>query len=100
MSNIRRTNEPHDPATELANTCLEAFQHHKHMLRATADGARAIVIVVVPGDRGVRCGGGHSGYDDDAQAIADMLMHARAVMRANGKDLQVVTMGDKPDGAQ
>lgn len=38
------------------------------------------------------------GYESDTDAMVDMLVHLRAIFRANGKDLDVIGIPDSPAG--
>lgn len=49
---------------------------------------RCIVFI----DDGNRGGLTLHGYTDDIDAMADLLMHIKAVFRANGKDLEVLAI--------
>lgn len=76
----RRSEQPHDPATELAGAMLDC---------APIEG-RAIALVYLPnGQAGIAL----RGYEHDTEAVADILVHLQAIMRANGKDLAVVAAG-------
>jgi hypothetical protein len=37
------------------------------------------------------------GYDKDSEAVADLFIHLRAILRANGKDLHVLPVGMTPE---
>lgn len=86
--NEKRSTEPHDLLTHLANVGLKAID-----AEPATDDLRAIVLVTRGGDGGIAAGGYGDGLMGcDAQMVADMLVHVRAVLRASGKDLQVVTL--------
>lgn len=74
----RRTTEPHDRLTNLANDMLDAVD---------LGGVKAIVLLTGDTMNGV----GMSGWDDDTEAVAYMLIHLQAIMRVNGKELRVMT---------
>jgi hypothetical protein len=38
------------------------------------------------------------GYEEDTEAMADLLIHLRAIFRANGKDLHIVPVGEVGHG--
>lgn len=81
----RTEGEPHDRLTRLCaamTTTLDAHPEHQ--------AGDKCVVFLDDGDRG---GMVLHGYDDDTEAVADLLMHLRAIMRANGKDLQVHALG-------
>jgi len=54
------------------------------------DAIKAMVFL----DDGHRGGIQLHGYDSDMDAAVDMLMHLRAIFRANGKDLLLTTLGE------
>lgn len=82
----RSEGEPHDRPTRLLNAALEAVKAHpeytdeKLMLFLDSDehGMGALVI---------------DGYDDDAEAIANLFMHMRAIFRTQGKDMKLIEIG-------
>jgi hypothetical protein len=84
-----KTDHPTNEATIVANDMLAVFE--------AADmppEARVIVLITIPKGE---CGSGSAGYHDDhndAQMFMDLMMHLRAVARANGKELHV--MGIQP----
>lgn len=93
----RLTGEPHDPITEAANVALEAAK------KAMADrGLAATSIVVLLDSETVRRGGGAMHRDDgDVSAAAFMttlLIQLRAIARANGQDLDLLTFGQRGEG--
>ena len=47
-------------------------------------------------DDGKRGGLQLHGYDNDTEAMADLLVHLRAIFAANGKTLEIVTVPDDP----
>jgi hypothetical protein len=57
------------------------------------DGDKAVVMLVDDGE-----GGGAlthlSGYTDDGDAIVDMFVHLRAIVRAGGRDLEFIGIPD------
>ena len=55
------------------------------------------IVFLQDGDRG---GIQLHGYEDDTDAMADLLWHLRAIFRANGRDLHLVPMGTTPADAE
>ena len=45
-------------------------------------------------DDGRRGGIALHGYDNDADAMADLLVHLRALFRANGKEMTIVPINE------
>ena len=81
MTDEKRTeNEPHDRLTRLADRIARMGKDDPDY-----DDEKMIVFLH-DGDRG---GIGLFGYDSDSEAVADMLIYLRSILRANGKDLQV-----------
>lgn len=85
---VRRAASAHSPGTALCAAMLDAFDK-----AARPSGVRAIAIVTEPvpgGSNGVA----FSGYEDagDADVLVDLIAHVRAILRANGKDLSVITV--------
>jgi hypothetical protein len=87
----RRTeDQPHDRLTRICAAMTDSFdahaEHHaddKCMVFLDGDGQGGLVL---------------HGYDDDMEAMVHLLMHLRAVFRANGKDLQIVSIPDDASG--
>jgi len=90
-STSTRSFMPQDRLTRICDAMLGSFKQHAE----TADGDRAIVFLV---DEGKHAGIGLSGYDSDAAALADLIIHLRAIFRANGKDLHIIPVGTAPPG--
>ena len=53
---------------------------------------RAIVFLVGEAKGGI----GIAGYDDDADALVDLMVHLRAIFKARGHDLHFVPVGETP----
>lgn len=88
MSNEKRSTEPHDDLTKLANLGLSAID-----AEPGTDDLRCIVMVIRDGHGGIAAGGYGDGLTGcDSLMVADLLVHARAILRASGKDLQVVPL--------
>lgn len=85
MTDPRRTRQPHDRLTRLADVMTRALEADGEY----HDGDKAIVFL----DDGSRGGIVLHGYDRDTDAVADLLVHLQAIMRAKGKDLMVTTLG-------
>lgn len=81
----RSVDEPHDRLTRLCDAMIDALRAQPEV----SDADRC-VIFLTDGDRG---GAVLNGYDDDFVAMIDVFMHMRSVFRANGKDLQLHTLG-------
>lgn len=84
-----RSSMPQDRLTRVCDAMLDAFRQHAEI----TDTDRAIVFLVGRDKRG---GIGLWGYDDDSEALVDLLVHLRAIFRANGKDLHIVPIDTTP----
>ncbi|HEY1437346.1 MAG TPA: hypothetical protein VGG82_07575 [Casimicrobiaceae bacterium] len=83
MSDARRTEgEPHDRLTRIADRLLAVVEADLEY----RDGDKCIVFM----DDGKRGGIGIHGYDSDVDAMADLLVHLKAIFEANGKTLMVM----------
>lgn len=86
MSDERRTEGvPHDRLTRMCNAAIDAFEAHPEH----RDGDRCIVFL----DDGQRGGIVLHGYEEDTDAMTDLLMHLRAIFRANGMEMMVMPIG-------
>jgi hypothetical protein len=86
MSDARRSLQPHDRLTRLADAGIKAIAAH-------AEHGDAKVVIFLDSDSEDRGGMVLHGYDSDAEAVADVLLHVRAIMQANGKDLLIGALG-------
>ena len=84
MSDERRTLEPHDRLTRLCDAMTEALEAHPER------GEEKVIVFLQDGERG---GLVLNGYEKDTDAMVDLLVHLRAIFRANGKDLHIVPIG-------
>lgn len=82
----RRTHEPRDRLTRIGDAMTNAMTSHPE----AREGDRAIVML----DDGNMGGIVLHGYDDDLDALTDLLVHLRAIFRAQGKDLDVIAIPD------
>lgn len=93
---------PHDDMTRRANVMLDAFKG------ALVDGepnTRAMALVTryanaehrdLSGIAATGYGYGTDSPEARAQMVADLLSHARAILRLMGKDVQIVEVGEEP----
>jgi hypothetical protein len=87
MGSAKRTEgEPHDRLTRMCDAAIQAFEAHPEH----RDGDKAIVFL----DDGGRGGIVLHGYDSDVDAMADLLMHLKALFEANGRTLMVIPVGE------
>ena len=90
MAKERRTLKPHDRKTRIANEVGQAFKQHPEKL----EGDRCVVLIYDEEGGGI----GLFDYEDDTVAMVDIFMHLRAIMNANGKDLQFIAIPESPEG--
>lgn len=85
----RRTEgEPHDRLTRLCAAMTDTLDAHPER------GNEKCIVFLNDDDRG---GLQLHGYERDTDAIADLLIHLRAIFRVNGKDLQIHPLRGGPD---
>lgn len=80
-----RTDEPSDRLTRLCKVMSDALDADPE-----SEGVQAIVMVT-DGDRG---GIVVHQYESENEALVDLLVHARALFNANGKELAILPMGN------
>jgi hypothetical protein len=86
-TNVNRTEgQPHDRLTRLAAAMTDALEAHPEY----APTVKCAIFL----DDGNRGGIQLHGYEDDADAVVDLLVHLQAIFRASGKRLDVVTLDE------
>jgi hypothetical protein len=80
----RTEGSPHDRSTRLCDAALNAIQTHPDY-----NGEKLIVFL----NDGERSGIGLTGYEQDSEAMADLLIYLRAIFKANGKTLLIAPLG-------
>lgn len=82
----RHTREPHDRLTRICDQMTKTFDMHPEH-RSTDK------CIVFLGDDAM---GGLviHGYNDENEAMVDLLMHLRAIFAANGKVMDLIFMND------
>ena len=90
MAEEKRSQEAHDLMTRICDAMLAGAKAHPEY----AEGMHCIAFISHDGLGGIGIEG-YAGHSDDAEAIADLLFHLRAILRANGKDMQIVMMPGK-----
>ena len=83
-----KSETPQDRLTRVCDGMITAFNQHAEKL----EDDRAVVLVN-DGTRGGIC---IAGYEDEDDAVVDLVMHLRAIFRARGMDLHFVQAGDTP----
>jgi hypothetical protein len=82
----QRAEQPHDRLTRLCAAMTDALDAHPEH-----DDEKCIVFLHSPADS--RGGIQLHGYDDDLEAVADLLVHLRAILETNGKTLIIGPIG-------
>ena len=90
MSHERRTTEPDSRLTRLSAVMVDALEADPE----NDDTTKAIVFLSDEEGGGIVL----HGWKDDGEAIAHVLLHLRAIMRANGKDLDWVFVPEDARG--
>lgn len=83
----RTEGNPHDRMTRMSDRMLKTLETDPEY----ADSVKAIVMLHDEERGGI----GLHGYERDTEAMADLLVHLRAVMEANGKTLIVAPIGGR-----
>lgn len=89
---LHRSEKPHDRLTRICDSMTTQFDLHPEHRK----GDKCIVFL----DADNRGGLVMHGYDDDIEAIVNLLMHLQAMFRANGKNLEFefFNIPDSPEG--
>jgi hypothetical protein len=85
LNATRSEGEPHERLTRLCAAMTDALDAHPER------GDEKCIVFLQDGERG---GLQLYGYDDDREAMADLLMHLKAIFEANGKTLLVTSLGE------
>lgn len=86
-----RITEPNDRLSRLAAAMTDALEAHPEY-----GGERAIVMLDSQVER--RYMTHLSGYDDETEAVVDLFLHLRAMMRATGRDLDLIGIPNDASG--
>lgn len=90
QSEVKRTTTPTERLTRLCDamtTALEAhpeYQSDQCMIFMSSEADKRYGLVI-------------HGYEDDKKAIVDLLMHLRAMFKANGMEMHLVPIGETPE---
>lgn len=90
VNDVSRHDEPMDRLTRLGDVMLRAFD----AAPARQEKDRCIAFVSDEHSSGI----GIYGYDDDREAIGDLLLHLTAIFKANGLSLDIVGVPESPEG--
>lgn len=76
-----KSEEPNDRLTRLCDAMSRAYEAHPEQ------GEEKVIIFMQDGNRG---GLELIGYDDDSEAVTDLIVHLAAILKTNGLTLQLV----------
>lgn len=93
MTDIKRRDVPTDRLTRICAAMTDALDAHPEykddqcivFLSSKVDKKHGLVI---------------HGYENDKDAIVDLLVHLRAMFKANGMELHLVPVGTTPPGSR
>lgn len=91
MSGERKTNEPHDRLTRICDAMTTVFEAHPER-------GAAKCVVFLDDDEERKGGLVMFGWENDAAAVTAVVMHLRAIFRANGADLEIITVPNDASG--
>jgi hypothetical protein len=83
MADEKRTLKPHDRLTRICDRMTDAL----HADPEYSGDLRCIVFLTIPEDRN---GIVLDGYEHDKDAVVDLLIHTRAIMKANGFTMEII----------
>lgn len=81
MTLPKRTRKPHDRLTRICDVAVDAIVDHPENRKDV----RAIILL------SDEDGGGlvFHGYEDDLDGVVDLIVHLKAILAANGKQMQI-----------
>ena len=85
MHEVTRGTSPHDRLTRICADMTRACKDHP-------EGGDDVHYIICLDSRGR--GGMVHDYEDDAEAVARLFGHLSALLRAQGKRLEIVTLGE------
>jgi hypothetical protein len=74
--------EPHDRLTHLTDDMLKKMEESEYH-----EGNEKVIILIQDGNRG---GLVLHGYEEDGEAVMDLLTHLKVILKIHGKDLVVM----------
>ena len=83
-----KSTTPQDRLTRICNDMIATFNQHGEK----RDTDRAIVFLVDETKGGI----GIAGYEDESEALVDLMVHLRAIFQAHGQELHFVPVGTTP----
>jgi hypothetical protein len=90
VSDEKIGNKPVDRLTRIANRLTNAWAEDPEY----EESDKCIIFL----DDNIKGGICISGYDSEAEAMADLLIHMQAIMKASGKSMDIMFLGE--DGVQ
>ena len=87
-STSTKSTTPQDRLTRICDDMIATFNTNAEK----RENDRAIVFLVDE----IKGGIGLAGYEDDTEALLDLIIHLRAIFRARGQDIHFVPVGMTP----
>lgn len=85
MSGARRSKQPISRLTRLCDAMTETLDAHPEH----DDQVRCVIMLKDPEHGGIVI----HGYDDEAGAMVDLIVHLQAIFEAHGKTLMILPLG-------
>lgn len=86
MAQEKRTTEPHDRLTGLCDRMISVLDHD-----FDASGNEKCIIFI---EDEKRSGIVLHGYEDDTEAMIDLLIHLKSIFKANGKEMLIMPLNE------
>ena len=80
----KMTEEPQDRLTRICDAMTKTFDAHPEV----REGDRCQIFIESPETGGIVL----HGYDDQYEAVIALLIHLRAIFRANGQDIELIAI--------
>lgn len=87
-STSTKSTAPQDRLTRICDDMITTFNKNPEK----RENDRAIVFLIDE----IKGGIGIAGYDNDGDALIDLIIHLRAIFRARGQDIHFVPVGTTP----
>jgi len=84
---VTRDEKPHTRLTRMCDTMTEALEAHPEYV----EGEDKCIVFLDDGKNG---GMVLHGYTDDTEAMVDLLLHLKALFKANGKELDFAFLNE------
>jgi len=85
-NDVRRDDKPHDRLTRICDSMTKTFDLHPEHRK----GDKCIVFLDADNTGGIVL----HGYEDDTEAMVNLLMHLKAMFAANEKQMDIMFLND------